>query len=206
MPPDARLTRPTPARLGAALCLGSAVAVAAYRRGSLTKSGAGAATLIGTVTFLAGGPRWSGLLLSFFASSSVLSRLEARAPSGGKIAEMNERGSRRDAVQAAANGGIAAAAAAAYIAKPTAVAAAAYAGAIAAANADTWATEIGGFSRLPPRDIVSGYAVAAGSWAGLRLRAWPARLPEACSSALSRVCCSAAPRQPAALSSSSCPA
>ena len=164
---DAPMARLKPAKLGAALFLGSAVAVAAYRRGSLTKSGAGAATLIGAATFLAGGPRWSGLLLSFFGSSSLLSRLETRSPSGGKIAAMNERGSRRDAVQAAANGGVAAAAAAAHLAWPAAPAAAAFAGAIAAANADTWATEIGGLSRLPPRDIVSGYAVAAGSSGGV---------------------------------------
>ena len=59
-----------PATLGAALGLSGAVALFAFRRGSLTRSGAAGAVLVGAATYVAGGARWSALLLSFFSSSS----------------------------------------------------------------------------------------------------------------------------------------
>ena len=45
----------------------------------------------------------------------------------------------------------------------------AFAGAIAAAAADTWATEIGAHSRTPPRLISSGAPVSAGANGGVTL-------------------------------------
>jgi uncharacterized membrane protein len=148
--------------------------------------------LVGTPIYLAGGWRWSAVLLSFFASSSALSRLEARTPShqpntgdngglpltsalgqdddppgGSAIATIAARGSRRDIVQALANGGVAAALALAATARPSDRLAAGFAGALAAANADTWATEIGGLSRTPPRHILTGAEVPTGTSGGV---------------------------------------
>jgi len=89
---------------------------------------------------------WRGLLLllAFFVSGSLLTR----------------GGGRRNARQVVANGGVAAVAALAG-SWP------AFAGAVAAATADTWATEIGAFSRTAPRLITSGVPVARGANGGI---------------------------------------
>src|SRR5206468_12197817 len=70
------------------------------------------------------------------------------------------RGPRRTARQVVANGGVAAVAA--VLGSWPAAAAA-----IAAAAADTWATEIGAFSPLPPRLITSGRRVTRGTSGGI---------------------------------------
>ena len=85
------------------------------------------------------------VLLAFFISGSLLSQ-------GG------ER--RRNARQVIANGGIAALAA-------LAGSWTAFAGAIAAATADTWATEIGRHARALPRLITTGRPVPAGTDGGI---------------------------------------
>jgi len=93
---------------------------------------------------------WPGLALlgACFLSGSLLSQFaERRAP-------------RRNARQVIANGGVAALAAC-LGSWPAA------AGALAAATADTWATEIGAFSPIPPRLIVTGQRVARGTSGGI---------------------------------------
>lgn len=93
------------------------------------------------------------LLLAFFISSSLLT-----AAAGG--GEKSRGGGPRNARQVVANGGVAALAA---LAGNWAW----FAGAIAAANADTWATEIGSHSRTPPRLITTGRPVPAGTDGGM---------------------------------------
>jgi uncharacterized protein (TIGR00297 family) len=90
------------------------------------------------------------LLLAFFVSGSVLTRV-----SGGE-------GGQRNARQVLANGGVAAAAG---LMGWWVVAA----GALAAATADTWATEIGSFSPRPPRLITTWASVARGVSGGITL-------------------------------------
>ncbi|MGH2343776.1 MAG: DUF92 domain-containing protein [Chloroflexota bacterium] len=153
------MTRAQPLRAGA---LGLAVAAIGYRRGALSKSGAAGAAAIGAVTFGAGSWRWSAPLLAFFVGSSALSRLE-RSGKGAAGAEFNPRGARRDIIQVLANGGPAAIAALTHIAVPHPAFGSAFAGAIAAANGDTWATEIGALSPLPPRMILKGGLAPAGT-------------------------------------------
>lgn len=114
----------------------------------LTAGGAAAALAVGAATVWGVGWRGLALLLAFFISGSVLTRL-----AGGP-------GGRRTAGQVLANGGVAAAAAL-LGAWPAA------AGALAAATADTWATEIGAFSPTPPRLITSGAAVPRGASGGI---------------------------------------
>ena len=150
-----------------ALTLSGTIAVVGYRRGALSGSGSLGAMLVGSATYMAGGPRWSALLLGFFGSSSALSRLEERSAGGRSIAAMTERGSRRDLVQALANGGVATLAALCELRWPHPAWAAAYAGALAAANADTWATEIGGLSPTPPRHILTNAPVEPGTSGGV---------------------------------------
>ncbi len=150
-----------------ALLLGSGVALAARRRGALSLSGAIGAASVGTAVFGAGGPRASTLLLLFFGSSTALSRSSRRSMTalsrssrrsmGDARDAGNEReGPRRTAAQVLANGGIPAALALLGLRTWSPRVIAAYAGALAAANADTWATEIGRRSRTPPRVITTG--------------------------------------------------
>ena len=73
---------------------------------------------------------------------------------------MTRGGSRRTARQVLANGGVAALAA--LLGSWPAVA-----GAVAAATADTWATEIGAFSSTPPRLITSRLPVPRGVSGGI---------------------------------------
>lgn len=116
----------------------------------LTPRGLVAACAVGMA--VSWGLRWPGLvvLTAFFLSGSLLTQLAER------------RGPRRDARQVLANGGVAALAAL-LGSWPGA------AGAVAAATADTWATEIGAFSPIPPRLVTSWRRVTRGSSGGITL-------------------------------------
>ena len=111
----------------------------------LTGRGVAAALGVGLATGYGLGWRGLLLLLGFFVSSSLLSKKTSR----------NHR-------QVLANGGIAALSAllGSWLA---------FAGSLAAATADTWATEIGQFSPTPPRLITNGTRVPAGTDGGMTL-------------------------------------
>lgn len=121
----------------------------------LTRRGAAAALAVGVATLWGFGWRGLILLLAFFVSSSLLTA----AAKGG---ENGSAEGRRNARQVIANGGIAALAA---LAGNWAW----FAGALAAANADTWATEIGSHSPTPPRLITNWTTVPAGTDGGITL-------------------------------------
>jgi uncharacterized protein (TIGR00297 family) len=108
--------------------------------------------------FVRGGLPAAGALLAFFASSSALSRLGDRRKQTMPIAQA--KGARRDAWQVAANGGVATLAIA--LGRPMA-----FVGALAAAGADTWATELGLLARGPPRLISTLRTVPAGTSGGI---------------------------------------
>lgn len=114
----------------------------------LTPGGAAAALLVGAAVWW--GLGWAGLvpLFAFLLSGSLLTRLATG------------RSAARGARQVLANGGV------------TAVAAllgswVAGVGALAAAAADTWATEIGSFSPTPPHSITTGAEVERGRSGGI---------------------------------------
>jgi uncharacterized protein (TIGR00297 family) len=115
------------------------IAVLAYRAHSLNKSGALAAVFTGTIIFGVGGWEWAILLLTFFITSSALSR--AFQKNKRELDEKFSKGHERDAGQVFGNGGIAAAFAALNWLFPnepwTWVG---FAAALAAVNADTWGT------------------------------------------------------------------
>ena len=154
------------ARAGLALGLGAAVAGAGWQRGALTPDGAIAATFVGASTFGAGGPAAAAALIAFFVSGSALSR-RARVP--GEVE--SAKGHRRDSLQVLANGGFAALTALISGARPGA-ARGAMIGALAAAAADTWASEIGVRSSTPPRSILSGRPVRPGTSGGVTGLGW----------------------------------
>lgn len=137
-----------------AAALAVIVAGAAWRVRALSASGAVAAALVGFLLFGMAGGKGALALLLFFVSSSALSRLGKKR----KDALSFEKGGERDAGQVLANGGIAALCAALIPFVPPqnfTLIAAALLGALAAANADTWATEIGALARRPPRLITT---------------------------------------------------
>ncbi len=153
-------------QLGLGLLLGGALSWGAWRLGALTPDGARAAALLGALVFGLGGLRWAVLLLAFFGTSSALSRAFAarKRPLGEKFA----KGSRRDAAQVLSNGGVAGLCAAASVLWPQAWWLwSAGAGALAAVNADTWATELGVLSRAAPVLITSGKPVEKGTSGGI---------------------------------------
>ena len=156
------------------LPLNAAAGLVSLRNGAVDAGGAIAGTVLGAVVFAAGGPFLWILLAVFFVSSTVLTRFR-----GGEkewLTSIQQKGGRRDAFQVIANGG--AGMAAALLSRVTehpgwAIGCAA---AFAAANADTWASEIGILSRRDPVSIltlrpvprgVSGGVSAAGLSASL---------------------------------------
>lgn len=150
------------------LALAGCIAFLAYRLRALTPGGAMAAAVLGTLIFSLGGVEWSILLLVFFISSSALSRLAK--PRKRAVEENYAKGDRRDAGQVLANGG----AAGLFVILHAAFPAAAWpwlgaAAALAAATADTWATELGVLSPQPPRLITTGREVERGASGGVSL-------------------------------------
>jgi uncharacterized protein (TIGR00297 family) len=151
--------------------LSLAIGLAGYWRGALKGSGVVGAVVTGTLIFGLGGWEWGTLLIAFFVSSSALSFYHAKDKEG--LAEKFAKGHRRDLSQALANGG--AAAASAVLSQllllveggGEGVWFAACAGAMAAVNADTWATELGVLSSHPPRLITTGRQVEVGASGGV---------------------------------------
>ena len=114
-----------------------------------------AAVLVGTSIFAAGGFPAAALLLAFFISSSLLSRLQQRRDHEP-----------RNALQVLANGGVAAGCI--ILANRYGMAwQTAFVGALAAATADTWGTEIGTRFGGTPRSVVGGQPLARGLSGGM---------------------------------------
>lgn len=156
-----------PIRLAWGLLLSLGVALLAYRRGALSGSGVLGAVLTGTLTLGCGGWSWGLALITFFISSSLLThwRREAKAP----VAQAFAKGGARDLGQALANGGVAGVLAILALLWPHPAWGVAFAGALAAATADTWATEIGTLSPQWPRLITTGRPVPPGTSGGITL-------------------------------------
>ncbi len=173
------------------LILASLIALLAYLTRVLSASGLAAAILVGTVIFGLGGLPWAILLLAFFISSSALSHLAGRSKT--QLQEKIAKGSRRDASQVLANGGVAvlillglALTRSGFILgglstsfsqallvgfKLTAIdhplVFVAFAASLAAANADTWSTEIGVLSKSLPVLVTTGQPVERGTSGGI---------------------------------------
>jgi uncharacterized protein (TIGR00297 family) len=132
--------------------LASIVAYVAHRAHSLNKSGALAATLVGTIIFGLGGWQWAVLLLLFFITSSALSRGFKSRKQG--LNEKFSKGHERDAGQVFGNGGLATFFVLVHAFYPESMIGwVGFAAALAAVNADTWATELGVLNPTPPRMI-----------------------------------------------------
>ena len=125
-----------------AIAAAAAVSFVAWRLKALSGTGAVAATAVGGTVLGFAGLGAAIALVVFFVSSSALSAL----PGGGG------RGT-RDARQVLANGSVVALAAVAHRILP--IADVALLGALGAATADTWATEVGTRFGRRPRSILT---------------------------------------------------
>lgn len=147
------------------LACSAGIAGAAYAKRSLSGSGFLAAVLLGTMMYALGSAIWFGSLIAFFVSSTKLSKWKKHAK---KEAESSyEKTGTRDAGQVFANGGLGLLLCVANWAFPHPFWWYAFLGVMAAVTADTWATEIGGLSRTPPRSIKTGRRVPPGTSGGV---------------------------------------
>jgi uncharacterized protein (TIGR00297 family) len=142
-----------------------AIALVAYRTQSLTRAGAIAAFVVGSITFGVGALGFAAVLLAFFVSSVLLSRV-GRARKR-HLVDIGKSGA-RDAWQVLANGGVATVAALGAL-SGSRIAVLAFAGAYAVATADTWGTEIGTLLRGRPRSIFTLRHITTGLSGGVTL-------------------------------------
>ena len=154
--------------LGIGAAAAALIAVVAMRANALTRSGAIAAFVVGTLTFAAGTIGTTLLLLAFFISSTLLSRAgKARKE---KLVDVGKGGA-RDAWQVLANGGVATVCIVLWVILGHSAAYSiwfiGFAGAYAAATSDTWGTEIGTLAEKPPRSIITGKPLATGLSGGV---------------------------------------
>ena len=155
------------AQLVLGLLLGVAVALGARRASMLTTGGAIAAATVGALTFGIGGLAPSILLLAFFISSSLLSKQGSERKQS--LAERSAKGGMRDEWQVLANGAVPALLAAGYGLTDQSLWLVGVTGALAASNADTWATEVGVLASNRPRMITNLRVVEAGTSGAISL-------------------------------------
>jgi uncharacterized protein (TIGR00297 family) len=152
----------------AAIALNGFVAGFALWRRSVTRSGAIAGMLVGSALLFFGGFVSWGMLMLFFVSASAISRvgLEKKKP----LETMHVKGHERDAVQVLANAGVGAVCAIIFYFTREGAFLMAAAGSFAAANADTWASELGVLSPIPAKSIRNSEVVPAGMSGGVTNR------------------------------------
>ncbi|MBI3241478.1 MAG: DUF92 domain-containing protein [Chloroflexi bacterium] len=152
-------------QLALGIALAAIIGYLGYRRRALSGSGVAGAIITGGLLFGLGGLPGAALLLAFFISSSALSRFKETQKES--LVEKFSKGSQRDLGQALANGGVAALCIVGWAATQHPAWWVACAAALAAANADTWATELGVLGKSPPRLITGGQTVEVGTSGGV---------------------------------------
>lgn len=139
----------------------------ARQRGMLSATGQAAAFSLGVLSAAAGWA-WAALLITFFVSSTVLTRWRA-AEKQRRTERTLPRGTERTAYQVIANGGTFVLLALLFHRSGNERWALGALGALAAASADTWSTEVGTLFGGTPRSIWSARAVPVGMSGGITL-------------------------------------
>jgi uncharacterized protein (TIGR00297 family) len=162
------LTSPVILNLTIGIVVSSILAYLSVRGRSLSPSGGIGAAIIGTLIFGYGGWTWFVVLLSFFVSSSLLTRFRYSVKNAKGVAEMKVGA--RSIWQTIGQGGVAAMVAGFGLVStsvPVAMAVC-FVASLAEANADTWAAELGVLSKQNPRRITSlSSEVATGTSGGV---------------------------------------
>jgi uncharacterized protein (TIGR00297 family) len=125
----------------------------AYKRESLSFSGFIGALVLGTSLYFFGGLYLSGIMICFFISSSLLTKYRENEKS--TLEDINEKTGGRDYAQVIANGGLGLIYALLYYFTKNPLFILAYSTSFAAANADTWSSEVGVLSSKAPISILS---------------------------------------------------
>ncbi|MFE7061047.1 DUF92 domain-containing protein [Sutcliffiella sp. NPDC057660] len=138
-----------------------------YKAKALSRSGAIGTCIIGIM--IAAGFKGYGLLLIgiFFVTSSLWSRYKKK--SKANVDEILEKGSRRDIFQVFANGMVPAGFSLGFLLYPSEAWLIGFVTAIAAANSDTWASEIGTLSKQDPVSILTLRRVGRGTSGAISL-------------------------------------
>lgn len=131
----------------------------------LTLSGAIATFLLGVVVFGIGGWQWAIPIVTFFLLSSILSRYGRQRKKD--FDSVFGKSDRRDGGQVLANGSIAGALVVLSAAYPIHDFYPLYLGAVAAATADTWGTEIGVLTMGRTISVLSFKPVSPGTSGGI---------------------------------------
>lgn len=149
------------------MIFGGIAAVLFWKFRLLAPSGAMATFLLATAIFGFGGWQWTLPILAFFIPSSLLSKLGKKIKTRYDL--VFEKGSERDFAQVFANGGVPGIIMIADMLAGNDTFFFYYLAALAAASADTWATELGTLVREQPRLITTFRKVAAGTSGGITL-------------------------------------
>ncbi len=157
--------------LGAAIAFNIPIYIIARKKELLTTDGIIMAAVLGIFLFMITPLAWI-LLISFFLSSSMLSKVKSEAKK--HLHEKFSKGNQRDAGQVLANGGLPALLLLGYVLtnardlnfflqlsqlNPLSPWILGYAAAVATVNADTFATEIGTINKKPPRNILKPWKI-----------------------------------------------
>lgn len=143
------------------------IALVAYKKKSLNKSGMIAAIILGTAIFSLGGSIPFTLMLVFFISSSIISKIGKNKKKG--LDKIHEKSDARDFVQVIANGGVAVICLFLFQKTKDIRFFIASAVSFAAANSDTWASEIGVLSKGKTISIITGKKIEKGVSGGISL-------------------------------------
>jgi len=149
------------------ILLSFALAQGAFSLRALSPDGAMGAFILGMFIFGIGGWKFVIPLVLFFVVSSLLSKIAKKSKEERRLSF--GKGSQRDVVQVYANGGIPLLITIWWFYEPSDILYFSYLASVAAATADTWATEIGFFSRAKPRDSVTFRKLESGTSGGITL-------------------------------------
>lgn len=144
-----------------AMAAAFAVVYLASRLRLLSTDGAVAAFVVGTLALRAG-YSWAVYLLAWFLATAMVSRA-GHARKHEALQGMLEKSGQRDAYQVLANGGVFALCALLAFTWDVPLIAIAAAGALAAAGADTFGTEVGVWRATSPWSVRTGKRVAMGT-------------------------------------------
>ena len=152
-------------RLTLGMGLGLSIAVGSWAMHFLTASGSVGTFLLATLIYGVGGWEWTIPILAFFFLSSLISKF-------GRVHKKRfdtifEKSSRRDIGQVLANGSVAGSIAVLHHFFPGLRLFTVYLASLAAVTADTWATEIGVFSKKQPVLVTTWKEVPIGTSGGI---------------------------------------